>query len=66
MRGIMLRCTVEKQGPTALAVSASGGSLDFFFSPLSSLSFLLLSALGDGSIYLNTVSKSDQTNQQPY
>ena len=45
----MLLCTVEKQGPTVLAVSASGGSLDIF-SPLSSLSFLLLSALGDGSI----------------
>ena len=37
------------QGPTALAVGAGGGCLDFFSSPLSLLSFFSL-FLGDGPI----------------
>ena len=37
------------QGPTALAVCAGGGCLDFFFSHLSFLSSFSLS-LGDGPI----------------
>ena len=48
-RGVLLICIRVGQGPTALALGAGGGWLDFFFSHLSFLSSLSLS-LGHGPI----------------
>ena len=48
-RGVLLIWIIVGQGPTALAVGAGGGCLDFFFSRLSFLSSFSLS-LGDGPI----------------
>ena len=48
-RGVLLVWMLVGQGPTALAVGAGGGGLDFFFSQLSFLYSFSLS-LGDGPI----------------
>ena len=40
-RGVLLIWELVGQGPTALAVGAGGGCLDFFLSSVISLSFLL-------------------------
>ena len=63
--GILLILDNIRQGPTALAVGASGGSLDIFFSCLSLLSSFSLS-LGGGPINTEILSQTQNNLQSIY